>query len=89
MYNELSDRILRRITHALKSYEKALMIFKKAYGDDHPHVAMRLNNMGAVVYQKECKYSKALECHQQVLVFREKYLPTDHQHFGFNAQQHW
>ncbi len=62
-YNSIGEvhRKKGNYARALKSYEKALIIWKKSYGEDRLDVAMCLNNMGNV-YQDEENYSRALEC---------------------------
>jgi tetratricopeptide (TPR) repeat protein len=52
---------------ALESYEKALVIWKKVYGEDHFHIAVCLSNIG-LVHMHEKKYTKALECHEKALI---------------------
>jgi tetratricopeptide (TPR) repeat protein len=68
-YHRYLNQLSSNHSRALESYKKVLMIWKKAYGDDHLSVARCLNNMG-VVYQNEKKYSKALECHQKPSISR-------------------
>jgi tetratricopeptide (TPR) repeat protein len=68
----------------MESYEKAVMIFRRAFGEDHPKLAMYFNNMG-IVYQMEKKYSEAFECYRKALTIWEKHLPA---HFSLLGQSH-
>ncbi|CAF0995155.1 unnamed protein product [Adineta steineri] len=67
----------RNYNLALESYENALTIWKEVFGEDHPHVAICLNNISNV-YRNEKKYSKALECVEKALATFQKHFPTDH-----------
>lgn len=66
---------------ALESYEKALKIWTKQYGENDSHVAVCLNNMGQV-YQHENNYSKALEYHEKALNILKERLPENHADLG-------
>jgi tetratricopeptide (TPR) repeat protein len=51
---------------ALEYYEQALSIDKEVYGDRHPTVALRLNNIGSAWYALG-EHKKALEYYEQAL----------------------
>ena len=54
---------------ALEGHQKALGIWRAAYGERHPDVASSYNNI-AVVYDSQGEYAKALEGHQKALEIR-------------------
>ena len=47
-------------------YQRALVIFEKALGEDHPQVAATLNNL-AYLYQAQGHYDKAKPLYQRAL----------------------
>ena len=67
--------------NALKFYNKALDIWRNAFGEEYYQIADCLNNMGCM-YEIEKDYSKALECHRKALAIQEKCLPKDHPDLG-------
>ena len=42
---------------AIEYYEKALKVYLKAFGEDHPNVAVYWNNLGSV-WEEKGKYDK-------------------------------
>lgn len=50
--------------HAIKSYRKALTIWKTLFGENHSSIIKCLNNIGAV-YDMKKNYSKALDYYQK------------------------
>ncbi|CAF1953011.1 unnamed protein product [Rotaria magnacalcarata] len=46
---------------ALLHYEKALQIYKLAYGEEHERITISLDNIG-IVYEDEKKYDEAIIC---------------------------
>ncbi|CAF3367470.1 unnamed protein product [Rotaria socialis] len=66
---------------AIESYKKALMIFIKNFGEDHPKLAICFNNL-AIAYKRETKYIKALEYHEKALIILEKYRIANHSDLG-------
>ncbi|CAF4036392.1 unnamed protein product [Rotaria magnacalcarata] len=62
---------------ALKSYEKALKIWEKSFGENHSKVAMCLNNIGAV-YEDQKDYLKALEYYSMALNIAKQHVPIDY-----------
>lgn len=57
--------------HAIESYNEALTIFIKNFGDNHPNLVICLNNI-AIAYKRQKRYTEALECHQKALHILEK-----------------
>ncbi len=57
--------------------ERALAIDEKALGENHPTVAIRLNNLGQLL-QATGAYEAALAYLQRVLQIKEKSLPPNH-----------
>jgi len=57
VYNEKGE-----YDQALESYQKALAIWLKKLGPDHPSVATSYNNIGSV-YQRTGEHDQALECY--------------------------
>src|SRR6516165_2111736 len=58
-------------------YVRALEIYEKQLGPDHPDVASVLNNL-AVFYTNERRYTEAEKLHLRALAIREKVLPPTH-----------
>jgi len=52
-----------------------------SYGNDHSKLALCYNNI-ALAYQREMKYSEALDYHQKTLIIRQKHFPADYPHLG-------
>ena len=62
---------------ALEFYTKALNIYEKVLGKDHPYTATSYNNIG-YVYSDMGDYPKALEFYTKALDIREKALGIGH-----------
>ena len=62
---------------ALEFYTKALNIYEKVLGKDHPYTATSYNHVG-LVYSDMGDYPKALEFYTKALDIREKVLGKDH-----------
>ena len=62
---------------ALEHHQKALAIYLKKLGSEHPHVARSYNNIGSVHYKKR-EYDKALENYQKALEIDVKRLGPEH-----------
>ena len=58
-------------------YERALAIWEKALGPDHPDVALSLNNL-AGLYRAQGAYERAGPLYERALAIREKALGPDH-----------
>jgi non-specific serine/threonine protein kinase/serine/threonine-protein kinase len=63
---------------ALELYGEALDIQRAALGDDHPEVAVTLENMGGVYFRQE-RYDEAIAQLHQVLDIRRRMLGEDHE----------
>ncbi|MCH8801766.1 MAG: tetratricopeptide repeat protein, partial [Chloroflexi bacterium] len=57
--------------------QRALVIFRKALGPEHPNVAMSLNTL-AMLYQVQGRYDEAEPRFRQALEIRERTLGPDH-----------
>jgi Flp pilus assembly protein TadD/regulator of replication initiation timing len=66
-----------KYNEAIPLAEKALAIFKKVLGDNHPDTATSLNNLAAL-YQSQGRYSEAEPLYQQALAIRKKQLGDNH-----------
>src|SRR5262249_41481247 len=66
-----------RYEEALKAYGRALAIYEKALGPDHPLVATSLNNL-AMLYYAQGRYGEAEPLYKRSLSIREKRLGPDH-----------
>ena len=62
---------------ALEYYQKALAIYKQAFGDTHPKVALSYHNIG-YVYNALSDYALALNYYQQALDIRKQALGQEH-----------
>jgi tetratricopeptide (TPR) repeat protein len=58
-------------------YKRALAFLEKAYGPDHPHVAIAANNL-AEFYKNQGRYAEAEPLYKRSLAIREKALGSDH-----------
>ncbi|MEA1936503.1 MAG: tetratricopeptide repeat protein [Patescibacteria group bacterium] len=65
-------RILGEYDKAIKYYEKALEVYLKTTGENHPNTANTYNNLG-IVYDSKSDYDKAIEYYKKAL---EIYLKT-------------
>ena len=62
---------------ALEYYGKALAIFERVLGTDHPDTATTYNNMGSA-YRAQGDYEKALEYYEKALAISGRVLGTEH-----------
>ena len=62
---------------ALEYHTKALAIFEKVFGSEHPDVATSYNNIG-YVYYRQGDYAKALEFYTKALAIKEKVYGSEH-----------
>ncbi|EDX74339.1 tetratricopeptide repeat domain protein [Coleofasciculus chthonoplastes PCC 7420] len=58
-------------------YQKALELYKRLLGDDHPDVASSLNNL-AYLYSSQGRYGEAEPLYQQALELCKRLLGDDH-----------
>ena len=68
---------LGEYNQAKQLHEKALIIRKKIFGEDHAAVATSYNNL-ALVYDKLGKYNQAKELHEKALIIYKKIFAEDH-----------
>jgi len=66
-----------RYAEAEPLYKRALMIYEKALGPEHPDVAYGLNNLAAL-YDDGGKYAEVEPLYKRSLVIREKMLGPEH-----------
>jgi tetratricopeptide (TPR) repeat protein len=81
LFNEIGGyRWMRAdLATARAAYQRALAIDEKAFGPDHPSVAIRVNNLGMVLKDLG-DLDGARKAFQRALVIFEKVLGADHQH---------
>ena len=72
VYNSLGE-----YNQAKELHEKAMMIRKKIFGEDHDHVATSYNNLAAV-YDSLGEYNQAQELLEKALVILKKIFDEDH-----------
>ena len=72
VYNHLGE-----YNQAKELHEKALMIFKKIFGEDHANVATSYNNL-ASVYDRLGEYNQAKELHEKALTIFKKIFGEHH-----------
>ncbi len=63
--------------YSAKLHRRALAIWEKAYGPNHPDVATSLNNL-ANVYKDQGKYAEAADLYRRALANTEKALGPSH-----------
>ena len=63
--------ILGEYNQAKELQEKALIIRKKIFGEDHADVATSYNGL-ALVYNSLGEYNQAKELHEKALMIRER-----------------
>ena len=68
---------LGEYNQAKELHEKALIIRKKIFGEDHADVATSYNNLASVYYSLG-EYNQAKELHEKALVIRKKIFGEDH-----------
>ena len=78
-YNKLGKDSydIGEVDKALEYYEKALKIFLKTLGEDHPDTADTYHNLGRA-YRSNCEYDKTLEYYEKALALRLKKLGEEH-----------
>jgi len=64
-------------TDALPLYEKALKIYQKVLGEEHPNTAICYNNLAGFHYGQS-EFIKAYEAMKKALDIRKKVLPENH-----------
>ena len=64
---------------AKERHEKALIIRKKIFGEDHAYVAKSYHKL-ASVYNPRGEFSQAKEIHEKALMIRRKIFGADHVH---------
>ena len=70
-------RELGDLDGAADCYRRALKIDEAHYGPDHPNVALRLNNLGALSYGAR-DFAAAVAHFRRALTIYEKHLPPEH-----------
>ncbi len=73
----LIANILGQYGKAIEYYELALASDLNTYGEDHPDVAIRRNNLGSA-YQALGQYGKAIEYYELAFATFRKFFPSDH-----------
>ena len=68
---------LGKYNHAKELNEKALIIRKKTFGEDHAAVATIYNNL-ALVYKHLGEYNHAKELNEKALIIRKKIFGEDY-----------
>ena len=71
MYERLGE-----YNQAKELHEKALIIRKKIFGEDHADVATSYNNL-ALVYNSLGEYNQAKELHEKALMIRRQIFGED------------
>ena len=61
---------LGQYSEAKEFYEKALIIRKKIFGDEHAAVGASYNNLG-IVYRHLGQYHEAKEYHEKALIIKK------------------
>ncbi len=64
-------------------YQRALAIYEKVLGPEHPDVAMSLNNL-AELYRSQGQYPQAAPLYQRALAISEKVLGPEHPHVAMS-----
>ena len=70
-------RCLGQHNEAKEYHEKALIIYKKIFGEEHPNVASCYNDLGND-YQRLGQYNEAKEYHEKALVVKKKIFGEEH-----------
>ena len=68
---------LGQYNEAKDYYEKALIIRKKIFGEEHADVAASYNNLG-IAYQDLGQYNKANDYHEKALLIRKTICGEEH-----------
>jgi tetratricopeptide (TPR) repeat protein len=77
--NNLAElyRVQAKYAEAEPLFKRSLAIKEKAFGPDHPQVALGLNNL-ALLYDNQGKYAEAEPLYKRALAIWEKALGSDH-----------
>ena len=67
-----------KLDEAKPLMEEALVITKKALGDEHPKVAIRLNNLAALLDEDPKNWDEAEKLYKESLAIRKKVLGEEH-----------
>ena len=59
-------------------YKESLAIRKKVFGDEHPKVALALNNLALLLWNQDNESEEAARLGKQALEISEKVLGPDH-----------
>ena len=78
-YNNLGGvyQDLGRHNEAKEYYNKALIVWKKIFGEEHANVAASYNNLG-IVYRNLGQYNEAKEYYEKALIIKEKIFGEEH-----------
>ena len=68
---------LGQYNEAKEHYEKAVIIRKKIFGEEHADVAASYNNLG-IVYQDLGQYNEAKEYYEKALIIKKKIFGEEH-----------
>ena len=68
---------LGEYNQAKQLHEKALMICKKLFGENHDNVGTSFNNL-ASVYNSVGEYNQAKDLNEKALMIRKKIFDEDH-----------
>ena len=68
---------LGQYNEAKEYHEKALIINKKIFGEEHADVASSYNNLGSV-FQQLGQYNEAKEYHEKALIIYKKIFGEEH-----------
>ena len=78
-FNTLGNayRHLGQYTEAKEYHQKALIIYKKIFGEEHANVALSYNNLGND-YHSLGQYNEAKEYHEKALIIEKKIFGEEH-----------
>jgi len=71
-----------RYSEAADIAKKALKVAEDTFGEEHPNVAISLNNL-AYLYDCQCNHAKSEPLYKRALAILEKALVPDHFRVGF------
>ena len=69
---------LKRYDEAEALYRQGLEIDKKVFGEEHPNVALSLNNLALFLWEQDPDSAEAARMGKQALAIAEKTLDPDH-----------
>ena len=81
VYNSLGE-----YNQAKELHEKALMISKKTFGEDHSNVATSYHNLASVYHGLE-EYNQAKQLHEKALMISKKIFGEDNAHVATSYNQ--